>query len=69
VERPGVEQGLDALASQHFPRSCWRWRDARNRRERLFLASGQVGEPLAHRVFGHGATVVATASRPKPLAR
>jgi hypothetical protein len=54
VERPRVEQQLDALAGQELApvvlalAGC-----VRARREGFFLPLGQVGQPLAHAVFGH----------------
>ena len=60
VERPRIEQQVDALAGQQLapvvlalPRPVGAGSDG------LFLALGQVGEPVAHRVVHHAATVPA----------
>jgi hypothetical protein len=60
VKRPRIEQQVDALASEQLapvvlalPRLVGAGSDG------LFLALGQVGEPVAHRVVHHAATVLA----------
>ena len=54
VERALVEQELDALAGEHLALGVLALdRPLRPGVERLLLALGQLGQPLAHRVLGH----------------
>ena len=61
VERAVVEQVLDALAGEHLALGVLALDGPLGAGvERLLLALGQLGQPLAHRVLGH--------RRPKVLA-
>jgi hypothetical protein len=63
VERAGVEQELDPLAGEHLALGVLaRDRLLGTRMERLLLALGQLGQPLAHRMFGHRALNVPVGS-------
>ena len=68
VERARIEQEVDALAGEQLapvvlalPRSVGAGSDG------LFLALGQVSEPVAHRVVDHAATVPALLRAPEIL--
>ena len=55
VERARVEQELDALAGEQLALGVLALdRALRPGVERLLLALGQLGQPLAHRLLGHG---------------
>ena len=71
MERARVEQQVDALAGEQLaPVVLALPGPVGAGSERLFLALGQVGEPVAHRVVDHAATVPGGSFRaPKSSAR
>ena len=66
MERPRIEQQVDALAGEQLaPVVLALTRPVGAGSDGLFLALGQVGEPVAHRVVHHAATVPARLWAPK----
>src|SRR5690606_1482259 len=66
VERPGVEQQLDALPGEKLaPVVLALARPVGAGSERFLLALHEVGEALAHRVVGHGAKRTAPPGPPE----